>query len=334
VLNLLPIKFHIVDSKLKNQIILRVTIIVTNVFIFCSAGGQQAQLDPISYWVFVPYIYNPAIIGSKDYLSIGLNASFQGNSNTQLLSGNTRISKTNSGYFSSPDIKEFKNIGVGGSLFRDINSSSRNIGLSASGSVQIPLNTLKISFLSFGAAAKGVFNKTGSDSPGLKEGELKTFYPDLDLGIYYYGPRLFTGLSVVNVFGNFEQADSIEVNRIPVDRQFFFTAGYKIILSKSLNIVLEPSILVFANDSTINNLSDNISPILKLYMEEFCVGTSFQRDGNIKIFSQFRYPRFFVGAFYEFAKKTPYFKKNPFVEVTLGINIQPDKSRFSKKSLW
>ena len=322
------------DLKSKIQVIGRVLLIFIFVFPFCIIKGQQTPASPISYWVFTPYIYNPAIIGSKDFLSIGLNAAFQGNSNNQIISGNTRFSKTKSGYFSSPDIVEFRNIGIGGSIFNDINGLSHNIGLSVSGSYQIPLNTRELSFLSFGASVKGVYNKLDPDSTGQGNPIKETYFPILDLGIYYYGTNFFTGISTTNIFGNPGKSDSLVVFEIPVSRQYFFSAGYKILLSKYLNIVLEPSVLISANDSTIRKISNDFNYILKLFIDNFCFGTSFQSDGKISFFSQYRYPRFYVGAFFGLPKNLPYFKRKPLVEFTMGINIPSDKSRLSNHSHW
>jgi type IX secretion system PorP/SprF family membrane protein len=321
--------------NLKSKILVsgRVFLVFILVFSFCNAEGQQTPLNPISYWVFTPYIYNPAIVGSKDFLSVGLNAAFQGESNSQLISGNSRISKTKSGYFSSPDIMEFRNLGVGGSVFRDINGLSKNIGLSVSGSFQIPMNTRNLSFLSFGASIKGVYN-TLTDSVGPPRSYKKTFYPDFDLGIYYYSTSFYAGLSSTNILGNPFKSDSLEIFKIPVQRQYFFTAGVKILLSKALNIVVEPSALIIVNDSTFRKVTDNINPIIKLYLDNFCFGSAFNGNGKISFFSQFRYPKFYVGAYYELAKKTAYFKKTPIVEFTLGMNIQPDKSRLANHSHW
>lgn len=135
-------------------------VLLTSVFVssFIITEAQQTPLNPISYWVFTPYIYNPAMVGSKDFFTLDLTAAFQGKSSTQLLAGNTRLSKTNPGYFSSPEIKEFNRFGIGGSVFNDINGTSHNTGISAAGSYQIPLNTRELSFLSFGASVKGVYN--------------------------------------------------------------------------------------------------------------------------------------------------------------------------------
>src|ERR1035437_421055 len=322
------------DLESKGGISNRILLIFLFIFSFCVTKGQQTPLNPISYWVFVPYIYNPAIVGSKDFISIGINTAFQGESNTQLISGNTRITKTNSGYFSSPDIIEFKNIGVGRLVYNDIDGLSRNIGISGSGSYQIPLNTSKLSFLSFGATVYVAYHTISSASAEQKNSLKKIFYPNFDLGIYYYGTNFFAGVSSINLLGSPWKPDTLGVYKVPVSQQYFFTAGYKILLSKSLNIVLEPSVLVSATDSTFKKITDNIDPIIKLYLQDFCLGTSFHNNDNISIFAQFRYPRFYVGAFYEMPKKTAYFKKAPIAEFTLGINIQPDKSRFSNHSHW
>ena len=86
-------------------------ILLTIVFV-SSLGiskGQQSPLSPLSYWVFTPYIYNPAMVGSKDFLSIGATAAFQDKSNAQLISFNTRLTKNNPRYFLSPETKEFRN---------------------------------------------------------------------------------------------------------------------------------------------------------------------------------------------------------------------------------
>lgn len=298
---------------------------------FCILNGQQTPLNPVSYWVFNPYIYNPAIVGSKDFLSLGINMAYQGKSSSQMISGNTRITKTKSGYFSSPDITEFKNTGIGASIYNDYDGFARNMGLSVAGSYQIPLNTRKLSFLSFGTAIKIEYNTiTATLSDTLR----KTYYPNLDIGIYYYGTNFYTGMSAVNLLGSPWKPDTLGIYNVPVSREYFFTAGYKFLLSKSLNIVLEPSVLILATDSTFSKIKDNINPIVRLYLEDFCFGTSFRSDGKISFFAQFRYPRFYIGGFYELAKKTPYFKKTPLVEFTVGLNIQPDKSRITNHSHW
>jgi len=318
------------DLKSNGQYTERILLILMFVFSSCIVKGQTF-LNPVSYWVFTPYIYNPAMIGSKDFLSVNFNAGFVGSANTQLISGNTRIKKTNSGYFSSPGVAEFTNTGIGASVFNELDGLARNIGLSGSVSYQIPLNKRKLSFLSFGVSLKEEYNTIKSDTGNFSA---KTFYPNLDLGVFYYGTNFFAGISEINVLGSPWKPDSLGFYRVPVSREYFFTAGYKILLSRSLNIVLEPSILFLTTDSTFNKIRNNINPIIKLYLEDFCIGSSFNSDGKISFFGQFRYPRFYVGAFYEFARNTALYKNKPTVEFNMGINIQPDKKRITNHGHW
>lgn len=311
-----------------------VIIVLILVSYFAISEGQQTPLNPVSYWVFTPQIYNPAIAGSKDFLSLGLNAAFQGNSNTQILAGHSRILKTRTGFFSSPEHNEFSNSGIGGSLFNDNTGFFRNIGASGSYSYHIPLNHKKLSFLSFGASAKGVFNSCDSSSLESGTSPVETFYPNADLGIYFYSPKFYSGLSVTDVLGNPGEPDSLGVFEIPLTRQYFFTAGMMIILSRAHNIVLEPSLFIHANDSTIGEFTENIDPVLKLYIENFCIGSHFFSDGKTSFFFQYRYPHFFIGAYYELPNKTAFYKSAPLVEFTFGMNLHPAKSRYSMHSRW
>jgi type IX secretion system PorP/SprF family membrane protein len=314
--------------------IIRMLLIVAATNISYISVAQQTPLNPLSYWVFTPYIYNPAMVGSKDYVTLDFNAAFEGKSNAELLSGNARLSRTKPGYFSSPQLKEFNSVGLGGSIFNDKNGNSRNIGINAAGSYQIPLSNKNLSFLSFGAAIKGVYNILDSSALEPGNSSKKTFYPNVDAGVYYYGTNFFTGVSAINLLGNPGVADTLGNYEIPVSRQYFFTIGYKFIFSKSKNIVLEPSILIDAVDSTFGKIADNINPIIKLYIDNFCIGSYFLSDGNTSFFFQYRYPRFYIGAFYELPRKTAYYKKSPIVEFTLGINFITDKSKLSRQSRW
>lgn len=315
-------------------VIKRALLIIGYVLLSNLSEGQQTPLNHISYWVFTPYLYNPGMVGSKDFLSIDLNGAFEGKSNAFVLGGNARLSKFKSGYFANPEIREFYNFGIGGSLFKDVNGSSQNYGASLIGSFQIPLNMRKLSFLSVGVAAKGVYNILDTSTVELINSSKKTFYPDFDLGIYYFDTKFFTGLSATNLLRSTKANVTTGNREIPVSRQYFFIAGYKILLIKSLNIVLEPSVLINAFDSTLKDIPDNINPILKLYLDNFCVGTYFLSHGKTSFFFQYKYSMFYVGAFFELPKKSPYFKRTPMVEFTAGINIQIDKSRYTTHGHW
>jgi type IX secretion system PorP/SprF family membrane protein len=286
--------------------------------------GQQVPLNPISYRIFSPFIFNPAISGSKDFSSIDFTAAVQGSSKSQILSGNKRLAKKVQGYFLSPDIKEFTNVGMGGYFFNDRSDTSRHLGIGATLSYHIPLNKKHLSFLSIGASFKGVQFKRDSvysTEPGKSLPSKNVFYQNIDLGIYYYSPGLFAGISATNLFGNPETPNILGEYDIPVSRQIFFQAGFKILISRSSNIVLEPSVIINANGSSSQEFKDMLEPVLKFYLENFCLGTYLNDFDKLSVFLQYKYPRVYFGTFFQLAKNSAYYKQAMIVEITLGINL-------------
>jgi type IX secretion system PorP/SprF family membrane protein len=310
----------------------RLSFLIPVVFLY-SAGftkGQQIPLSPVSYRIFSPFIFNPAIAGSKDILSFDLVAAWSGKSNSQVLSGDTRITRNGPKYVSSSDAFEFTNIGVGGSIFNYSTGLHHDIGVSGTFSYHYAIDKQKLSFLSAGVSVKGVYNDfSGNTDLGKAAGT--TFFPNFDAGLYYYNPTFFAGLSVTNILGTPDDPDS---TGIPASRQYFFLAGYKIILSRSLKIVLEPSLIANADESSGQKVSDILEPVIKLYVQDFCVGSYFNDFDKISFFFQYRYPSFYVGAFFQLPKNSPFFKNNMLAEVTLGLNLSSHKLKPAVRNHW
>lgn len=311
----------------------KVSMILFLAFSINVSYGQQTPLNPISYRIFSPFVFNPAITGSKDFFSVDLIAGAKGKDKSQIISGNTRLSKTSQNYFSSPGATEFTNIGVGGYLFNDMNGLSRNIGAGASGSYHLQLDKQALSFLSFGATAKAVYN-IYSGNPDLSDSAKNTFFPNLDVGIYYYNPSFYAGLSTTNLLGSPEDLDSLSISTIPVSRQFFFQVGYRFVISRSLNILLEPSVIVNTDDSFSQKISEMIEPALKLYAGDFCLGTYFNDFSKMSFFFQYKFPRLYLGTYFELPNNSPFFKKSLTAELALGINFSGIKSGFPRFNHW
>ena len=298
--------------------------------------GQQTSLNPISSWVFNPITYNPAISGSKDFFSVDLIAASRENNKSQVISGNARLAKKVPGYFTSPGYSRYTNFGIGGYIFNESSGLSHTMGVSAAGSYQIKLSKSSLSFLSFGVSVKGIYNTMDSVSqvePELTATASETFEPNMDAGIYYYGQAFYAGISSTNLLWNTSETDNTKLY-IPEARQYFLMGGYKFVLSRYLDIVLEPSIIISASDSTFQDISKNIYPLIKLYIENFCIGTYFYDNNKISFFFQYNYPRFYIGAFFALPKESPYFKKEPCIEVSAGINLSYNRSRLHKRYHW
>jgi hypothetical protein len=161
--------------------------------------------------------------------------------------------------------------------------------------------------------------------------------PNLDAGIYYYNPNFYVGFSATNILGNPEDRDSLGLYSIPVTRQYFFLAGYKFVLSRSLDIVLEPSVIITSDDTLsldMDGITGMIKPGLRLYMGKFCVGTYFQDFNKIPFFFQYKYPRFYVATFFEIPKNIPFYKKELTAEIGIGVNLGVDRFTTKKESHW
>ena len=285
-----------------------------------SLSAQHTPYTPISNRVFTPFIINPAISGSKDFMAIDLAATIQGDDFSQLLSSNSRIAKRGPRYFGAPVGKSFTSIGVGGALFNDHSGPSRNIGVSAAASYHIPLNDKNISFVSAGLAVKGIYNIIDS-VPDLGVPGKESIIPNLDAGIYLYSQNLYAGVSVTNLLGNLMDSADMALYNIPVSRQYFFLAGYKLVLSRSLNIVLEPSLIINLDDSLKFDSKESYNPMLKLYMDAFCLGAYLHDYNNLTFFFQYKFPKLYIGTLIDFPRDVPFYKRDLTVEIAAGINF-------------
>jgi type IX secretion system PorP/SprF family membrane protein len=306
------------------------------VLLYCFSAvssGQQAPMYPVSTRIFSPFIFNPAIAGSKDFFSTDFLTSKYGGINSQVASGNLRLSKKCQDYFSSPDSPEFTKIGVGGLVFNEENGLSDNFGISAAAAYHFQLDKNNLSFLSVGIAVKSIHNQY-SGKPDLTDSAKRTTINNFDAGVYYYNRFLFAGLSVTNILGNPEPPDSNGIYKIPVSRQFFFQVGYKIVLSKSLDILLEPSIILNSDDTFSQKITDIIKPALKLYAGNFCAGTFINNTRKNSFFLQYKYPKFYVGTYFELEKGAPFYKSPILAEFALGINISAIRYGSTRLNHW
>jgi type IX secretion system PorP/SprF family membrane protein len=295
--------------------------------------GQQVPMHPVSYRIFSPFIFNPAIAGSKDFSNLDLLISNYGESNSQMASGNLRLAKSGNEYFSSQSAPEFSNIGIGGYLFNDYDGLTRNYGIAGTGSYHIKLDKNALSFLSIGISAKAIFNNYHGDTDNSIPSK-ETFIPNIDAGLYYYNSSFYAGISATNIMGNPEEPDSLGNYSVPVSRQYYLNSGYKIILSRAKNILIEPFIIVNSNDSLSGKISEMLKPGLKIYFQNFSMGTYFNDFNKISFYTQFKYSKAYIGAYFEIPYKTAFYIDPIIAELAVGLNLSSIKSGFSRRNHW
>lgn len=292
--------------------------------LFPSVNGQEIVLFPLSSAVFNPFSFNPAISGSKDFTAIGIIATMQGENSSQQVSMNTRFIKRIRGYASSPDAYGYSNLGMGISGSHSVLDTFEYSGMNAALSYHIPLGSDRFSFLSTGGGFKAVYDAHD-----------KSFHPDADFGLYLYSRRFFAGGAIFNAFSTAKYPDSITIYKRPLERMYFAMLGYRFLVSRSLEILVEPSLMAEFYDEKALEFLKNFHPSIKVYMKSFCMGTYFY-SGNTSFFFQYKFPAFYMGAYFEIPEKAPYYKFNtkPYVEITLGLNISHKKGELPARSIW
>lgn len=300
---------------------------------FNTVTAQQTPLTPISNRVFTPFIINPAIAGSKDFMAIDISAVIQGTDKSQLLSGNTRIAKKGPTYFGAPVSRSYTQFGVGAAFFNDVVGPSRNLGFTAAASYHKPLDDKNLSFLSGGIAVKGIYNMMDS-IPDTESPPRNSFIPNLDAGLYYYGKSLYAGISATNILGNMLDSSDMAAYNVPLSREYFLITGYKFVISKSLNIVIEPSLIIDLNDSLNFDNKETYNPMLKLYLEDFCFGGYLHDYDKLTFFFQYKFPRLYLGTLVDFPRDVPFYKEDLVIEIAAGVNFGSISSSSSTKWHW
>ncbi len=287
--------------------------------------AQVVPSKPLSIPVYHQMVLNPAFVGSKDFTNISITSKILSTPNNQIINLHKRLASP-SGFFS--------NIGMGTYIFQEQLDSSWNAGLAVAGSYHFALDEASIHNLAVGLSLKGFLNvpKTSVEAPG--DTLSSSFNPNLDFGVYYYGPTAFAGLSVTSLLGT-KLSNEITVNSDAyIPREYHFHGGYKFLLSKSNSIVLEPSLLISLNDSTLSEPHKHIVPYLKVYLQNFYVGTYVKSVDIFALFFQYQFPRFYTGVFLEFPRVGFLNNENIIFELSLGLNLGQEGQKFLQYRHW
>ncbi|HKK40995.1 MAG TPA: type IX secretion system membrane protein PorP/SprF [Bacteroidales bacterium] len=286
--------------------------------------SQQLPSYPVSLRIYDSFVLNPAIAGSKDFFNLDMSVGKSANINSQFIAGSSRIMRRNAEYPSTPALTDFTDFGAGGYVFREKYGLFNNSGFAGTVSYHKKLSDDALSFISAGISGKLIHTSyAGNTDAGIPSG--KRTYADLDIGLYYYGPSFYAGMSVINVFSNTLNSDTAIYNAAGLSRHLNAIAGYKFVISRELNIVAEPAILLSENYSLSGNIKDMAGPMLRLYAGMFCAGAYFPGFDKASVFFRFKYPKFNIGAYLELPGNTPLYKSPILAEITLGINLSAIK---------
>lgn len=230
------------------------------VFVFTLFARLDAQQLPLySQYLYNKYIINPAVAGSDGYTSINLTTrqqwtGYQGAPQTYSLSFQQRLLKQK--YIIRENIfnkKIFKphtegRVGIGASVYSDINGLVHRTGFSTSYSYHLWLDGL--TQLSFGLAFTGYFYKIDQrlihfedpDEPWLLTDFRKgIFVPDFNFGVYLLNVRYSAGFSAMDLMEGFVRAGSQAYKDLKIERTYLLFGNYDFEIGGKTNIT--PSLL-------------------------------------------------------------------------------------------
>jgi hypothetical protein len=286
--------------------------------------AQTVPSKPLSVPVYQPMVLNPGIVGSKDFTSISFTSRALKSPDSQVLSYHQRLRKADD---------NFSKLGIGAYGFHEQLNSSWNAGLALGAAYHLPLDKQGLHNLGTGATVRSFVAVPKNDVEGVPDSASNDFKPNLDLGVYYYGPNAFAGVSVLSLLKESNHPDTAFAYS-QTSRDFIIYGGYKFIIRSDPGIVIEPSLLISLNNDNISEPFKQFTPYLKIYLQNFYVGTYLKDLDILALFFQYQFPRFYTGVFLEFPRIGYLNNENIIFELSFGMNLSRDKGSFSKHRHW
>lgn len=295
--------------------------------------GSQCQVNPVYYhsqYLFNHYLINPAYAGSNTDLLILLSSrqnleNIEGSPQTQILSLHSRIP-----YFGR--VKErtqakpaFSNIAVGGYLFNDSDGPFRKTGFQATYAYHLPLESDFLSNLSFGISFNGFSYRIDFSAlhtlndPLINGVNGRTFVPDANFGVFYYGPDAYISLAVSQLFETPLKWSDDVLARVPVERDYFLMAGYKYNISSKLSI--DPSFLFRTTGKNIDEFYRHFDLNLMVNYTDFALGLSYRNNESMAVLGQYRYQNLIAGLIYSYPVGEISNYHSGIIEVMAGYNF-------------
>lgn len=274
----------------------------------------NAQDLPVySQYIFNKYLINPAVAGSDGYTSINLTtrqqwAGYQGAPQTYSLSFQGRVLKQKyiirENLFNNRIFKPHTEgkVGLGGTVFSDINGLVRRTGFSTSYAYHIWLQGG--TQLSFGLAFTGYHYKIDQrqiqfedpDEPWMNTDFRKgIFVPDFNFGVYLLNRKFAVGFSAQELMEGFIRAGSQAYKDLRLQRTYYLFGNYD--FEPDNKTLIQPSLLV--------KMSEQLRPQADIgltysYDNRIWIGATFRTGSAIIANVGVRRDRLFIGYSFDF----------------------------------
>ncbi len=250
----------------------RLILIFTILVIGWCVTAQQLILN--SQYMLNQYEINPAVAGSSDGLPLAFTfrklwAGIDGSPSIQTLTGHMEVAE---------------HMGVGMRLFNVTTGPLRRSGFEATYAYHLPLNggDQKLAFGLSGLIYQYALdiqnlNLEDPSDPALLEAE-NMFVPDVNFGMYFYGPDYYVGLAVPQLLS---MKIDLKTDKILEQRQvrhYFLHGGYNYRINEQFSI--EPSTLLKFIEAGIFQADINVRGT---YMDMVSLGLSYRTSDAVGI---------------------------------------------------
>jgi type IX secretion system PorP/SprF family membrane protein len=264
--------------------------------LFIQFGLQAQQLPQYTQFSLNPYLFNPALAGTEDFVHVQANirsqwTGFKGAPQTAFLSGHTTMNKETIGYGTNKKFARERWRSMGGIFIHDKTGPINQTGVYGTFAYNLPLSSNGTRF-SFGANAglkSFAYNPDGylANLSSTNDQVIQTAYTsmvfDIDFGFWVYSRKCFIGASAFHLLNNdvknYDIAVSASQFSSNLTRHFFAMAGYKIDIHKDLFIV--PSVLVKQVVPTVPSYDINVKAV---YRNEYWFGAAYRSEDSFSAF--------------------------------------------------
>lgn len=272
-------------------------------FSFLVTGFVKAQSKPFySQYILNNFILNPAVTGIENYTDIKLShrnqwVGLKGAPVTSYFTIHGALNKTDYNTSATslevpgqnPRGKQYRDNytapnphhGLGLSVINDQTGFINRLSVYGSYAYHQPLSLKTTLSAGFTAGFSNInmdkskidFADLDPNDPaiGYNNGELKSFKPEVGVGLWLYGPDFFAGISILNIIPGKSNFVSNKIYGSYFSPNYFITAGYRFALNEDINAL--PSIMLQMWQPQLYGVHTN----LKLqYLDKFWIGGSYR----------------------------------------------------------
>ena len=258
--------------------------------LFCGEvfGQQESQY---TQYMYNTMLFNPAYTGSREV------GSFFGMFRTQWVG--IKGAPTNGSISYHQPMERLRNVGLGGSLFRESIGTQKQTDLTIDASYTLHFENSKLAFgingsLSLFQIDYNELRKQDNSDPNL-EGTESVYSPNIGAGVYWYTDKYYVGFSVPNMLETTHYNNS-SVSVLKNAQHLYLIGGYVFDLSE--NTKFKPAVLskVSFGAPLQLDLSANF-----MFNEKFVLGAAYRWSAAVSLMAGFQInERWFAGYAYDF----------------------------------